>query len=238
MAKIGRNDPCPCGSGKKYKKCCLGKEENEKALQRIEQKADESLFEDLPISDSTDAADEYNDDSADVFPDEIDEGDIFETEDQIDAKTDFEPDYVSPFDGPLPEISDADDALIDQWHKEYHSMNDPDIMAKHLLDFIEARPDLVLNLEIHHEVLFEIGARYIEQDRRDQYIELLKRIRNDHLEAYMKSYGYYDRDMICDAVIKKNFHDINEYLKFFKEYPENSPDNLFKVIDFLCSQNC
>ena len=20
--KIGRNDPCPCGSGKKYKKCC------------------------------------------------------------------------------------------------------------------------------------------------------------------------------------------------------------------------
>jgi len=23
--KIGRNDPCPCGSGKKYKKCCLAK---------------------------------------------------------------------------------------------------------------------------------------------------------------------------------------------------------------------
>ena len=24
--KVGRNDPCPCGSGKKYKKCC-GKED-------------------------------------------------------------------------------------------------------------------------------------------------------------------------------------------------------------------
>jgi uncharacterized protein len=23
--KTGRNDPCPCGSGRKYKKCCLGK---------------------------------------------------------------------------------------------------------------------------------------------------------------------------------------------------------------------
>jgi uncharacterized protein YecA (UPF0149 family) len=22
--KIGRNDPCPCGSGKKFKKCCGG----------------------------------------------------------------------------------------------------------------------------------------------------------------------------------------------------------------------
>ncbi len=25
-AKVGRNDPCPCGSGKKYKKCCLNHE--------------------------------------------------------------------------------------------------------------------------------------------------------------------------------------------------------------------
>ncbi|MBQ2614167.1 MAG: preprotein translocase subunit SecA [Clostridia bacterium] len=24
---VGRNDPCPCGSGKKYKHCCLGKEQ-------------------------------------------------------------------------------------------------------------------------------------------------------------------------------------------------------------------
>ncbi|MBO5374542.1 MAG: SEC-C domain-containing protein, partial [Clostridia bacterium] len=22
VEKVGRNDPCPCGSGKKYKKCC------------------------------------------------------------------------------------------------------------------------------------------------------------------------------------------------------------------------
>jgi hypothetical protein len=28
MAKIGRNDPCPCGSGKKYKQCCVRKEQH------------------------------------------------------------------------------------------------------------------------------------------------------------------------------------------------------------------
>ena len=27
--KIGPNDPCPCGSGKKYKKCCMQKDKNE-----------------------------------------------------------------------------------------------------------------------------------------------------------------------------------------------------------------
>jgi len=25
-AKVGRNDPCPCGSGKKFKQCCERKE--------------------------------------------------------------------------------------------------------------------------------------------------------------------------------------------------------------------
>ena len=27
--KVGPNDPCPCGSGKKYKKCCMQKEKME-----------------------------------------------------------------------------------------------------------------------------------------------------------------------------------------------------------------
>lgn len=26
MEKIGRNEPCPCGSGKKYKCCCLAQD--------------------------------------------------------------------------------------------------------------------------------------------------------------------------------------------------------------------
>ena len=27
VAEVSRNDPCPCGSGEKYKRCCLGKTE-------------------------------------------------------------------------------------------------------------------------------------------------------------------------------------------------------------------
>lgn len=30
--KIGRNDPCPCGSGKKYKSCCMNKKEGQKKV--------------------------------------------------------------------------------------------------------------------------------------------------------------------------------------------------------------
>ena len=31
MTGAGRNDPCPCGSGKKFKKCCLGKDRGSEA---------------------------------------------------------------------------------------------------------------------------------------------------------------------------------------------------------------
>jgi hypothetical protein len=34
MAKIGRNDPCPCGSGKKYKHCCMHKVQSTRRVER------------------------------------------------------------------------------------------------------------------------------------------------------------------------------------------------------------
>ncbi|MDR3585527.1 MAG: SEC-C metal-binding domain-containing protein [Desulfosporosinus sp.] len=33
-SQAGRNDPCPCGSGKKYKKCCLSKDEEKEQLKQ------------------------------------------------------------------------------------------------------------------------------------------------------------------------------------------------------------
>jgi hypothetical protein len=29
VARLGRNEPCHCGSGRKYKQCCLDKDESE-----------------------------------------------------------------------------------------------------------------------------------------------------------------------------------------------------------------
>lgn len=39
MDKIGRNDICPCGSGQKYKKCCLAKDEQFESRRRDEERA-------------------------------------------------------------------------------------------------------------------------------------------------------------------------------------------------------
>ena len=59
MSKTGRNDPCPCGSGKKYKKCCLaktfvqvGKEESirERLVDNPLEFRTTDTFQDLPES--------------------------------------------------------------------------------------------------------------------------------------------------------------------------------------------
>jgi len=40
MAKVGRNQPCPCGSGKKYKQCCLAADEAAELAVREQQRLD------------------------------------------------------------------------------------------------------------------------------------------------------------------------------------------------------
>ena len=38
MPKTGRNDPCPCGSGKKYKHCCLERERTAELAPAVRQR--------------------------------------------------------------------------------------------------------------------------------------------------------------------------------------------------------
>src|ERR1039457_2990444 len=36
MSKVGRNDACPCGSGKKFKRCCIERVEAEARIAQLE----------------------------------------------------------------------------------------------------------------------------------------------------------------------------------------------------------
>lgn len=44
MSKVSRNDPCPCGSGKKYKKCCGPLEEARAKKKLLSAKPMPTLF--------------------------------------------------------------------------------------------------------------------------------------------------------------------------------------------------
>jgi hypothetical protein len=47
MSQAGRNDPCPCGSGRKYKRCCLGAETQRREFERQLQEHGLALLREL-----------------------------------------------------------------------------------------------------------------------------------------------------------------------------------------------
>lgn len=83
MAMIARNAPCPCGSGKKYKKCCLSKSESgarkEVAVESVAVETDldtlSNRANDLIRQAKWDLAQEICERLRVEFPDEIDADD-------------------------------------------------------------------------------------------------------------------------------------------------------------------
>ncbi len=114
-----------------------------------------------------------------------------------------------------------------------------DEILRHLNGFFQAHPHLVENLALHYEVLFELGEQLVGAGRADEYVALLKRVREEFPLAYLKSYSYYDRDIIFyEAVERGCSAGIEDYLNWFEEYPEAGVDNLFALIEFLMLTEC
>ncbi|CAB1068839.1 hypothetical protein D1AOALGA4SA_485 [Olavius algarvensis Delta 1 endosymbiont] len=112
--KIGRNAPCPCGSGKKYKKCCLGIDEK-RADEEIQQNAreqeiidtEESVLNDNAVREigpSEDTADVKDEEREEISESESDliwaefEGSDFDQKAAIIEKILGDPDLFEEFD--------------------------------------------------------------------------------------------------------------------------------------------
>jgi tetratricopeptide (TPR) repeat protein len=78
MAKIGRNDPCPCGSGQKYKRCCLPRDEAAAAAERVAAPPPDAALAIPPFE--IVAEDDGLDEASNVVIDLIDAGRLDEAE--------------------------------------------------------------------------------------------------------------------------------------------------------------
>ena len=213
--KAGRNDPCPCGSGKKYKKCCLEKEE-QAALSanlaatprssRYEPFADEPQPKDKP-------ADENREGKLNMFGKEEEPDDVLEEED----------DDISKY----RDVSDEDIKIANDWWEKFRKMNDTVQEREHLMMFIEQHPDLVNHLETYHEVLSELGAHHFRDGIYETFVELLLQIRKDFPVTYKAGFEYYDSDLIYWYVSQGRSDEINMFFEYFKkeiDYKERMDD--------------
>ncbi|MHC1727565.1 MAG: YecA family protein [Syntrophobacteraceae bacterium] len=188
MVKTGRNAPCPCGSGKKYKKCCLAKEREARRSSSEDQERRQLQVKRQPEEDRELFEDEFHYDNLDEVDEEEDVDETFE-----DSKVESRPRRRVPEE--TPPISDAEEQIVEKWWNKYKKMREIEEIRRHLEDFLRDHPELVSNLELHMEVLFDLGADYVKEGRHGEYIDLLLKMRSRFADSYLKSFDYYDRDI-------------------------------------------
>ena len=211
MSKIKRNDPCHCGSGKKYKKCCLRKEEEDRRFEDdlksgfVPNSSDEDWEEEsAPKPEQEACRDEAYDEEGEEFDDEP-----------------FDPEEEKEDDGEEEQtfLSKEEDQLIENWWGEYSTMKDPDILYAHVEKFLDEYPHLVTDLNLDEEPLFQLDGMYARKKRYDKYPALLNRLRTEFPEAYQQGAGYFDNSFITHLIINNRKEEVREYLGFFRQYP-------------------
>lgn len=232
MTKPGRNEPCHCGSGLKYKKCCEQKDQQAALTESKYQ----SIYSDFSADDIDDdwrdvddrEEDDTEDDSDEWSEEDEDEGEVDEGDDD---------DYKDPHDIPYPQISDAEEELVDKWWDVYRKTDDLDEIKAHLDSFIATRPDLVENLELEHEVLFELSAQYRRAGRHAEFFSFLKSFRLAFPSVYSRSAGYYDFELICWLIGQNRRDEIGQYLNYFIEQPIRNYEQLSSLLTLMLATN-
>ena len=233
--KVGRNDPCPCGSGKKYKKCCMEKDELELIakgeISTEEEDIDEWEKEDrddfLSIwhtdlekeEEWDDVLDDY--DESDEDTDELDDEDVADF-DELDEEEDDEDDDDED---ELLEISEEENELINDWWAAFAEMDDTVQEREHLVAFMEQYPHLVDYLDVGDEVLTELGRAHFEKGIYETFVELLLRIRKEYPYTYRESRGSNDFNLICWYIAQGRLDEITPFFDGFKQDQTFESDN-------------
>lgn len=237
--KTGRNEPCPCGSGKKYKKCCFEKDQKELRSQASPLPVGERTSARTPIPGRAEDpfADEFEDLPCPFEPEE-DEWSPEESADEYagSVSEEDEPPSYPHVKRELPELTSGQERIVDDWWDDtgpFYEKRDADEMIGRVETFLEKHPELFVQLGLQDEFLFELGAELGRRKEWRRYTDLLIRIRHEQPRMYAMSYAYYDRDIITELIFARRREFIPDYFSFFREYPDSHPDEAKGILDIL-----
>jgi hypothetical protein len=245
--KIGRNDSCPCGSGKKYKKCCLKEDQKKEQAQIVQpatqtelaskkvreeikkqindetkeqreeriarEKEEKELYQDLPKeSENEDDNEEYD-----------------EENNTIDQNKFTYPDceQIEPLDPITPEA----EVICANWWEEFETKNSTKEKQTHFNNLIQSNPEVLVYLDLP-EILFSI-SEILSQEEYGSYVEYLTTIRQQIPEVYEREYAYFDEQIIIYKILQGKQEELPKYLDLYKRYPNQNPESLFKILDFM-----
>ncbi len=203
--KLGRNDPCPCGSGKKYKQCCLGKDEDahrlvyqirqEQATSIFENNLEEMLFDDWHFEAENETED-WDDDDENDWDEEYD-GEWEREARLADEKLDDEESEQV-----VDEQESETNITLEEteWRRFFEENLEGKIAYfEDLLEKPEPiEPEDALNL------LEEIFEATLQENARERYEEVIEKFHRRSPEAYhATSFAYLDH-RISNALVLGN----------------------------------
>ncbi|MGM0579063.1 MAG: YecA family protein [Bacteroidota bacterium] len=200
---IGRNDPCHCGSGKKYKKCCLANDEATAVAKSV--KEDYSSMMDYS---------------------EEDEAEFDSTFTEIANERNLPSGFYE-------NLSPEENECLENWDKQFELLESPEDKLLHFEKILYDKPDLVEEIELDPEILFDINMAYLKLDKQSEYIQFLKRFRKDFPVVYSHNAEYYDYSIISYLLSSNKKEEISDYFSFFIEDPVKRIDRLMDLFNLL-----
>jgi hypothetical protein len=216
--KLGRNDPCHCGSGKKYKKCCLEKDEAA-ALARQAQ----ALEYDEEFDDDDEAEDDMAfqpDDSPPPMP-------VSKDKNQMDLEL-FDDDDD---DDDAPEI---DEQTASQRWKEFEKQNYEGKIALFVKTLEEPQ---LMDDQMAFDMLDTLRQETSNHNERDRYEALVEQLRERLPKVYAKSAHFYLENCIDNAVIAGRFERIPAFMAELAARAGRDIDTFNNVVNQLAYHN-
>ncbi|MDR4496399.1 MAG: SEC-C domain-containing protein [Candidatus Scalindua sp.] len=235
MSKLGRNEPCHCGSGRKYKKCCLSKDEEKNQIHsNINNESCTDYDEDFEVID--DEKDDYDEDEFEEIADREEYNKIKHKIRELRKKY-----SCKKFEEKPPDISPDEQKIVDEWWNKFENVYTKNFDVLKCIDlikdFVINHPNLVPNLYLHEEAIFEIEGHSLKSGNYDDFIGFLKWYRDNAFRAYILSGTYYDLSLITYQLVNGGDEDITKYFSIYREYPGHDPDNLMRFVDLFRATN-
>jgi len=241
----GRNEPCHCGSGRKYKKCCLAADEEAartgrasaapadagKQLPEIEEVPPPAAAADRRWGATRDDEEGGDDDGAGD-----DDGDLLDTD--AGPEDELQHEFWQP--PPIPEATPEAQAVVDAWWKRFRPVyRAMDLDAMHALmdEFLAAHPDLVPHLYLHEECLLEWESALCGAGRWNELVDRLRRLRRDLPLAYDQGFYYLDNALATGLLATGRAAELGTLLDRFAAYPGADWGALSRMLDVLLVAN-
>jgi hypothetical protein len=234
--KLGRNDPCHCGSGRKYKKCCLEKDEaaalaqQEQALE-YDENLDDEAEDDMALQPGDSpppmpAPKDKNQIDLELFDDDDDDDDDGDDDDGDDDDDDDDGDDDAP---------EIDEQAASQRWKEFEKQNYEDKIALFVKTLDEPR---LMDDQMAFEMLDTLRQETSKHNERDRYEALVEQLRERLPKVYAKSAHFYLENCIDNAVSAGRFERIPAFMNELAARAGRDIDTFNNVVNQLAYHNC